>query len=256
MDPRPYVPGRPREQDTGGAVRRSSSPYGPSPTRTSRASRARGRSQARSRTSWPFCRLSRPTHTTRGASAGTPSSRARPARAEAAPPPGRKRPRSMPLWITDQRAAIPARSPARRSDSLTQRMRSLQRAPKRSHAMAIPAARPSRASNDQACGWNTVGTRPRTASRPTSPALALWAWITSGAQARTSRAAVVTSRPSRGPGTRSAGQAHTRAPASAASAASGPSGGQATTGRSPARTCAATRSVTTRATPPSTGWTR
>ncbi|MDF9808578.1 hypothetical protein M2436_007125 [Streptomyces sp. HB372] len=113
--------------------------------------------------------------------------------------------------------------------------------------------RPPTASNDQACGWNTVGTRPRTAIRPASPALALWACTTCGRLARTIRRAAATSPASRGPGARVTDQSWTSAPAAAAPRASGLPGGQATTGRSPDPAWALTRSVTTRATPPSTG---
>lgn len=65
----------PANSTSAGAERRSSSPYGPSPTRTSRAPGAAVVRQARSSTSWPFCLLSRPTHTASGTSAGTPSRR-------------------------------------------------------------------------------------------------------------------------------------------------------------------------------------
>ncbi len=93
---------------------------------------------------------------------------------------GRKRSGSMPLGTTVHRPRIPAFTPVSRSASLTQITREAQRAAHRSQRRASAAVLPPTASNDQACGWNTVGTRPRTASRPASPAFALCACTRSG----------------------------------------------------------------------------
>lgn len=256
----------PAKSTEGGAPARSRAASGPSPTSTRRASGTswRTRGQARSRMSCPFCRQSRPTHTTRGVCGGSWASRGSAARAAAvgASPPastsaGRKRSTSTPLWTTDQGARTPARSPRSRSASLTQTTRAVQRAASRSQPRARAAVVPPTASKDQACGWNTVGIRPRTARRPAKPAFALCACTTSGRIRPTSSATRRISAGSANPGSRVACQTAVSAPSAATSAASGPPrSGQATTTRVPAVTCAWTRSVTTRATPPSTGWTR
>lgn len=185
----------------------------------------------------------RPTQTTSGSAVASRGSGA-----------GTKRVRSTPLGMTSQRAVIPARSPVARSASLTQTTREAQRAPRRSHSRASRAVGPSTASKDQACGWNTVGTRPRTARRAASPALALCAWTRVGRTCATSRARPRTSRAMPGPGERVACHGRTSQPMRRSDPARGPSGGQATLIRMPAESCASVRSRTTRATPPSTGW--
>ncbi len=141
----------PAKTTDGGAVPRSASADGPSPTSTSRAcgTRSATAGQPCSSTSWPFCRHSRPTHTTTGAVAATPGSSAARSAPEAAPA---NRPVSTPLWTTVQEARTPACTPLRRSASLTQITRSVQRAAQRSQRRASRAVTPSTASNDQACG--------------------------------------------------------------------------------------------------------
>ena len=71
--------------------------------------------------------------------------------------------------------------------------RAAQRAPNRSQFRARAATAPPTASKDQACGWNTVGIRPRTASRPASPAFALCACTNAGRTSSTTRASRRTS---------------------------------------------------------------
>lgn len=197
---------------------------GPSPTRTSRApgTRASTDSQALSRTSWPFCRHSRPTQTTSGAWGPTPWSRRTPAASSEASADGPADgpadgsadgpARSMPFGITVQGPRSPARVPRSRSASLTHTVRAVQRAAHRSQPSARSAAAPPTASNDQACGWNTVGIRPRTASRPARPALALCACTRSGRTSSTTRTSRRTSSTSAGPGERVDGQCRTSAP--------------------------------------------
>ncbi|CAM5339775.1 hypothetical protein SHIRM173S_12070 [Streptomyces hirsutus] len=161
----------------------------------------------------------------------------------------------MPLGMTVHRPVIPACTPVARSASLTHTTRVAQRAPHRSHPSASAAVTPPTASNDQACGWKTVGIRPRTASRPASPAFALCACTRSGRTSSITRARCRTSRTSDGPGDRVDRQFRTCAPSARRWRASVLSGQTAVTSR-PSATCVRTRSVTTRATPPSTGWVR
>ncbi|MGX1513687.1 hypothetical protein RKD44_004975 [Streptomyces collinus] len=220
-----------------GARAASRARSGPSPTRTSRASGTRARTdfQASSRTSCPFCRHSRPTQTTSGVSAAKPCRRRGPA-GSSWPYPGAsawKRTRSTPFGTTDQGPRSPARTPRSRSASLTHTVRAVHRPDHRSQPSARRAADPPTASNDQACGWNTVGIRPRTASRPARPALALCACTRSGRTSSITRHSRRTSATSAGPGERVAGQCRTSAP-SARSRSARPPDGQATATRSPA----------------------
>ncbi len=237
-----------------GALARSGPPSGPSPTSTRRAPGTRSTTvvQARSSRSCPFCRHSRPTHTTSGAAGSTSGSS--PARTVPTAA-GWKRSGSMPLGITVYRPWIPARTPVSRSASLTHTTRAAQRAALRSQLSASAAMPPPTASNDQACGWNTVGIRPRSASRPARPALALCACTRSGRTSSISRLSSRTSRTSVGPGVRVADQARTLAPSAPSSALRALCGQPTVTWR-PAASWARARSVTTRATPPSTGWVR
>lgn len=169
---------------------------------------------------------------------------------------GWKRSVSIPLGMTLQRPRTPARSPVVRSASLTHTVRVAQRAPHRSQPTASAAVTPPTASNDQACGWNTVGIRPRTASRPARPAFALCACTRSGRTSATTRASRRTSETSAGPGDRVARHSRTSAPSALTSSARQPPSGQATVTSRPAASWARVRSVTTRATPASTGWAR
>lgn len=121
--------------------------------------------------------------------------------------------------------------PSVRSWTETQSSRCAQRVAYRSQRRVAAASAPSTAAKDQACGWKTVGTAPRTASRPASPALALCRWSMSGAAARTIRRSRQTSAAVAGPGERPAGQSWTSAPTAAASSASRPPRGQATSTR-------------------------
>ena len=81
---------------------------------------------------------------------------------------------STPFVITAYRPDTPRFTPRSRSAALTQRMTSAQRAPSLSHSSAARPAYPAAASNDQECGWKTVGIRRRTVSRPQSPAFEEW----------------------------------------------------------------------------------
>jgi hypothetical protein len=73
--------------------------------------------------------------------------------------------------MTAQRALIPAAAPSAASPSLTQTRASTQRAANRSHATTTRRSPPVAASNDQPCGWKTVGILRRSASRPARPEL-------------------------------------------------------------------------------------
>lgn len=167
--------------------------------------------------------------------------------------PGRRRvPAGMdPAYVTRPAALVPVVHSA----SLTHATRWAQRAPHRSQRGARAAAAPPTASNDHACGWNTVGMRPRTTSRAAGPALALCACTSSGRTSSISRASRRISPAGPGPGDRPARHSRASAPRSRRPAASSPPGHPAVT-RRPVVSWARTRSSTTRATPPSTGCAR
>ena len=247
----------PRTARTPGARARSRSWSGPSPTSTSRAPghppRARP-PRPRSRTSCPFCRHSRPTHTTSGAARiDRPGSSARPYGLDG----GRVEALGVDA-VGDRRSSArrPRRAtPVARSASLTHTTRDAQRAPHRSQPqrerrgdaadrLERPGVRLEHGRDPPPHGEPAGQSRPSRCARAPGRAV----------RPRPAGRAGVPLRTRVGPGERVAAPVpYVGAERRAARAASGPSG-QATVTCRPAASWARARSVTTRATPPSTGW--
>jgi hypothetical protein len=176
--------------------------------------------------SWPFCRVTLPTHRASGASQAT--SRDLRARSRSPSSTGRYRVRSTPFGTTQNRPRRPCARPRAASPSPTQTKSEVQRAAIRSHARVAGTIRGDAASHDQPCGWKSVGNCPWTAMRPAKPAFDECRWTTSGATSSTERRSRAASSAVTMPGDRVAGQETRRTPRKAKSSARRPAVGHAT----------------------------